>query len=134
MDEPEGNPGRADTLGLVLGLGEDAPEMAGGAEQLADLLRLGAMAVRALVAGVQGEAEDADGVRLAHPEERRRHREVLVDPREGERVRDVLRAARGRQRQRILTRRDPAGAAAEHRLELFVVEPGHPRRAERGEQ
>ena len=114
--------------------GKSAPEIARGAEQLADQLRLLAVAVRALVAGVQRQAEHADRVRLPHPEERRRHREVLVDPRERERVRDVLRPARRRQRQRFLARRDPARAAAEHRPQLLVVEPRHPGGAERGEQ
>jgi hypothetical protein len=90
--------------------------------------------VRALVAGVQGQAEHADRVRLPHPEERRRHREVLVDPREGERVRDVLRSSRRGQRQRLLARRDPAGAAAQHRPQLLVVEARHVRGPERGEQ
>ena len=83
-------------LGLVLGLGAERSQRSRAAQkQLADLLGLLAVAVRALVAGVQREAEHADRVGLARPEQRRRHREVLVDARERERLRDRPRGPRG---------------------------------------
>ena len=63
-------------------------------EQLADLLRLLAIAVRRRVAGVQREAEHADRVGLARPHQRRRHREVLVDARDDRRLRELVAALR----------------------------------------
>ena len=70
--------------------GKRAPEVAGAEEQLADPVEVAVGGAVPLLAGVQGEPEHADRVGLARPEERRRHRQVLVDAREhrrlGERV------------------------------------------------
>src|SRR5438094_2726337 len=65
-------------LGLVVELRKGAPEVPRGREQLPDPLPLLGVAV-AVGARVQGEPEHADRVRLPRPEERRRHRQVLVD-------------------------------------------------------
>ena len=60
----------------------------------------------ALVAGVEREPEHADRVRLPRPEERRRHREVLVDARERDRLReDVVPARRASARAAARRRR-----------------------------
>ena len=58
--------------------------------------RSSACAPFALVARVQREPEHADRVRLPRPEQRRRHREVLVDAREGHRLREGLGARSAR--------------------------------------
>ena len=68
--------------------GKRPPHVLRGDQQLADLLELVAVPVRAVVAGVQRQAEHADRVLLPRPEQRRRHREVLVDARERHRLRE----------------------------------------------
>ena len=72
-------------LGLVLRLGQRPPEVARRVDELGDPLALLDVAVP-LGAGVEREPEDADRVRLARPEERRRHRQVVVDAGEGQRL------------------------------------------------
>src|SRR5207244_10140602 len=72
-------------LGLILDLGERAPEVARGDEQLVDLRELRLVPV-ALVRRVEREAECAEGVLLADEEHRHRHREGLVDACERERL------------------------------------------------
>ena len=74
---------------------EARPQVARGHEQLVDPVDRVGVAV-ALRAGVDREAEHADRVRLPRPEERRRHREVLVDARELQRLRERLVAVRRR--------------------------------------
>src|SRR3954469_4501620 len=80
VDEPEGRTARRALVVLVVELGQRPPQVARGLEQPPDLLPL-VLVLRAvpLVARVQGQPEHADRVRLARPEQRRRHREVLVD-------------------------------------------------------
>jgi hypothetical protein len=56
VDEPEGRATDGDPVALVVDLRHCAPDVAGGGEQLLDLVELVEVAVP-LVAGVQGEAE-----------------------------------------------------------------------------
>ena len=88
-------------VGVVVGLGQRAPELARCDEQLADLVELFDVAV-ALVRRVQGEAERAERVLLPREEHRHRHREVLVDARERHRL------LRGRRRPAAATARAAA--------------------------
>src|SRR5205823_14247501 len=85
VDQPEGGAADGDPVALVLDLGQRAPELAGREQELLYLLELLDASVP-LVTCVQRQAEHADRVRLARPEERRRHREVLVHPRERHRL------------------------------------------------
>src|SRR5215213_5938840 len=87
VDQPEREPVRLPALAVVLDLRQLLPERARGLEQLADPVDLARAAV-ALEAGVDREPEHADGVGLPCPEERRAHREVLMDTRELHRLDD----------------------------------------------
>ena len=110
-------------LGLVLCLGQRPPEVAGGSEELRDLLPLLDVAV-ALGAGVEREPEHADRVGLPRPEERRRHREVLVDAGERQRLLEPADAAGLRERAGRLAVGYAGGGAAQHVADLVLREPG----------
>src|SRR5215212_3680255 len=62
VDEPEGCARVRDAVLLVALLRKDAPHVMRGEQQLANLVELGAVAVRAVVASVESQAEDADAV------------------------------------------------------------------------
>ena len=94
-------------------------------EQLADLVQLALVVPFALVACVQREPERAERVRLPRPEQRRRHREVLVDPRERERLREEVLALRLRRLERRLAVGDPV------RVRVRACRGSAPRRARR---
>ena len=135
-DEPEGAAlGAPPERVVVLRPRGELPEVAGRDEQLADLVGRVAVPVRALVAGVEREADDAERVRrMPHPEHRRRHRQVLVDPEERDRVRRApWRPAARSGSTGSSAVGDPGAGVVEHRPQLAVVEPGRPRRAH-GEQ
>ena len=80
-------------------------------EQLADLRRRSSTWPFRSLARVEREAEHADRVGLARPEERRRHREVLVDAREHIGCVNVARAPRRRRLERRLAVGDPVRVA-----------------------
>ena len=102
----------------------ELPEVAGRDEQLADLVRLGPVAVRPLVAGIEGEPDHAVGVgRMPHPDHRRRHRQVLVDPEERHRARQLRGAVRRRGRDRLEAVGDPCRGVVEHGSQPALVEP-----------
>src|SRR5437762_4039912 len=92
MDHPEGRTRRGDAVGLLF-LRQRPPEVSRRLEQVADLIDLNFRAV-ALLAGVEREAEHADGVGLTRPEERRGHRQVLMDARELHRLAEGVAADR----------------------------------------
>ena len=79
-------------------------------------------------AGVQREAEHADRVGLARPEERRRHREVLVDARERHRLRERVRRRVGSRAARAAARRRRSGSP----LPASMVAQLRPRRTRPG--
>ena len=90
----------------------------------------------ALVARVEREPDDADRVRLAHPEQRRRHRQVLVDARQLHRLGEHVRRRVGLRRLvRRLAVGDPVRAfrRASSRS-CSSSKPGGLRRAERDQQ
>src|SRR5205085_684667 len=107
VDQPEGGAPDGYPVALVLDLGQRAPQLARRQQELLDLLELLDAPV-ALVARVQRQAKHADRVRLARPQERRRHREVLVHPRERHRLLERRTALRRRPGQRRLPRGHPA--------------------------
>ena len=117
-----------------LDLRQRAPELAGGFEQLADLVALLLVAVRARRSRVQREPEHADRVGLARPEQRRRHREVLVDARERHRLRERLLPVGALRLERRLAVGDPVRVAGEHARSRVLVEPGDARGAQRDQQ
>src|SRR5947208_989814 len=84
-------------LRLGAQVGPRLPEVARRLEQLTDAVDLLGVAV-ALGAGVDREAEHAERVRLPRPQERRAHRDVLVDPRQLHRLRERGRTADGARR------------------------------------
>ena len=87
-----------------------------------------------LVAGVDGQAEDPDGVLLARPEEGRRHREVLVDARQLHRLSKHVAAAR-RGRLELLARRRRSGSRSPPgRADVGFVEAREACGAQRDEQ
>ena len=70
----------------VLDLADPLPDLGGDRQRAPDQVRVrDAVDVR-LVRGVEREPEATGPVGLAHPEERHRHRDVLVDARERERL------------------------------------------------
>src|ERR671930_155510 len=87
VHEPKRRPRDDALLGFVLELRQHPPEVARRLEQLANALALFRMPV-AVGGRVEREPEHADRVRLPRPEQRRRHRQVLVDPRKGHRLRE----------------------------------------------
>src|SRR5919198_3714467 len=89
---------------VVLCLGQRAPELASRDEDVVDLVELLDVPVR-LVTRIQSEPERAERVLLPRVDERHRHREVLVDACEHERLLEDLRALRLRR----LERRDAVG-------------------------
>jgi hypothetical protein len=92
------------------------------------------MPVGTIVAGVQREPEHPDPVLLARPEERRGHREVLVDAREAHRLLEGIDPFRRRRLERPLAVRDPIRVTGEHAQDLFVVQLREPRRAQRDQE
>src|SRR5262245_37555504 len=103
-----------DLFALVLDVGEPAPDVASAGDELADLLQLLHLGRTVpFLAGVEGEPEDAERVLLAHPEQRRGHREVAVDPREDHRLREDVRAARRRRLERRGAERNARGGCVE---------------------
>src|SRR5206468_8279401 len=98
------------------------PDLLGGDEQLLDPLGFLGMAVAPLARGVRGETDRADRVALPEPQQRDRHRDVLVDAREGQRLNERGRSSRGREWLQLPPLRDPTRRAAEHEPELLVVE------------
>src|SRR5262249_6196282 len=134
VDEPEGGPDVRPHVLFVGFLRQRPPHVARSKQQLADLVQLLAMAVRPVVRRVQRKAEHADPVWLPRPEQRRRHREVLVDPSEAHRLREGLHTLW----RRGLTRRLPGGDAAcisgQDIPYLLVRQPAQTRRPQRGQQ
>ena len=63
---------------IVLDLRQRSPEVAGACDQLADLLELDLVCGRPFRSShaFSAEAEHAERVRLPHPEQRRRHRQI----------------------------------------------------------
>src|SRR5919198_388911 len=133
VDEPKRRARRRHPLALVLDLGQRTPEVASGRQELLDLLELGDAAVP-LVARVQGKADDTDGVGLARPEERGRHRQVLVDARERHRLFERRATLRRRRLERRPARRAPGRPPRQHVPGGFLVEAGYLRRPERDEE
>src|SRR5262245_3728083 len=84
VNQPKRRPRQLAELLWVVDLRERAPEVPCADEQRLDTFQLRRRSV-ALGGGVQRKPEQADGVRLPSPEQRCRHREVLVDPREHQR-------------------------------------------------
>ena len=110
------------------------PQGTRGHQELVDPVDRLAVSV-ALRAGVDRQAEHAERVRLAGPEKRRAHREVLVDARELHRLGE--RACASGWHRRLGERRsvrDPHRVAGEHRTDALLVVPGEPCRAERQEE
>ena len=97
---------------LGLGLGERPPEIARAADELRDPLALVDEPVP-LGACILGEPEHPHRVLLAHPDERRRHGEVVVDPGEGHRPLDRPAADRRGRLDRGLAVPDPKRRPAE---------------------
>src|SRR4029453_9886255 len=110
VHEPKRRAAYDPLFAFVVDLRKHAPQVARGLQQLADALALVLVAVP--VGGrVERQPEDADRVRLPRPEERRRHREVLVDPRERHRLRERLVADGRRRLDGRLAVRDAPGRA-----------------------
>src|SRR5205823_6208329 len=85
VDEPKRRPAHKPLLAFVFDLGQRAPEVARGLQELPDPLSL--FPVPVPVGGrVEREPEHADRVCLPSPEQRRRHRQVLVAARKGHRL------------------------------------------------
>ena len=63
----------------ILDLADPGPELGCDRERVADQVGVGNAVDVRLVRGVEREPEAPGPVGLAHPEERRRHRDVLVD-------------------------------------------------------
>ena len=90
MDELASRP--RDQLGLlpILDLPDPDPQLRCGGERRADQVGVAHVVDVRLVGCVQREAETAGHVGLTHPEQRRRHRDVGMDPCQRQRVRDLL--------------------------------------------
>ena len=89
------------------------------------------MAVRAVVAGVQRQPEHADAVGLPRPEQRRRHRQVLVDARERHRLLEDVGPLRRRRLARRLSCCDAVRVRRKHPAHFVLrqlCEPGCPQR------
>ena len=99
-------------------------------EELSDLIELLAVPVGAVVAGVQRQTEHADPILLPRPEQRCGHRQVLMDPRQRNRLREGLDALGPGRLERRLTVRDAIGVAGEHPANLLVVQLREPRGAQ----
>src|SRR3954453_20813579 len=127
VDEPKRGAADHPLLGLVADLRQNAPEIARGLDQLPDPLALLGVPV-AVRAGVQRKAEDADRVGLARPEERRRHRQVLVGAGKSSTLREGTSAARRRGFKSRFTVRDAAGVLVEHPTEPLLLEARELRR------
>src|SRR5437899_3117528 len=108
---------------ILLRLGQHAPELARGEEELADPLLLLEMTL-AFVAGAERETEDAARVGLALTDLRHRVLQVLVDAGEDDCLLDGVAAARRRQLGLRLARSDPRGVLPEHAADLAVAEAG----------
>ena len=110
------------------------PQVLGRDEQLADLVGLGAEAVQALVARVDRQPDDAVRVRgVAQPEHRGGHRQVLVDPQEGDQGAGLRRPLR-RAAARVEPVSDPRGGVVQEGAHLVVVEAARPCRPHRQQQ
>ena len=125
----------AHPVALVLDLRQLPPEVAGARGAARGSGRAPSAVAVPLLAGVEREAEDADRVRLARPEERRRHRQVLVDPREHHRL--------GERVARLSARVGSSGGSpsairfalpASISRSCVLVEAGGPRGAQRDQQ
>src|SRR5947199_7014331 len=115
VDEAEGCACVSDAIPFVSVFRKREPHRLCSREQLPDLIELLPVPVCAVVAGVEGQAEHADSVRLPRPEEWRRHREVLVDAGERHGLLEGLDALRRGRRERRLAVGDSVGVAGQQR-------------------